>query len=71
MVGYQVGMVGIPDRDGGVPDRWWYTRCRWGARHGMMGYQTGGDGVPGRGRVKTLMSHQSEILHSLIFLYCL
>ena len=35
--------------------------------HGMMGYQTGDDGVPGRGRVTTLMSHQSEIFHSLIF----
>ena len=34
----------------------------------MMGYQTGDDWVPGRGRVKTLKSHQSEILHSLIFL---
>ena len=33
----------------------------------MMGYQTGDDGVPGRGRVSTLTSHQSEILHSLIF----
>ena len=32
-----------------------------------MGYQTGDDGVPGRGTVATLMSHQSEILHSLIF----
>ena len=33
----------------------------------MMGYQTGDDGVLGMGRVTTLMSHQSEILHSLIF----
>ena len=37
-----------------------------GSRHGMMGYQTGDDEVPGRGRVTTLTSHQSEILHSLI-----
>ena len=33
----------------------------------MMGYQTGDNGVRGRGRVTTLTSHQSEILHSLIF----
>ena len=35
-----------------------------------MGYQAGDDGVPGRGRVTTLTSHQSEILHSLIFVSC-
>ena len=45
----------------GVPDR------GWGSRHGMMGYQTE-DGVPVRGGVATFMSHQSGILHSLIFL---
>ena len=33
-----------------------------------MGYQSGDDGVPGRGGVTTLTSHQSGILHSLIFL---
>ena len=33
-----------------------------------MGYQIWDDGVPGRSRVTTLMSHQSEVLHSLIFL---
>ena len=38
-----------------------------GSRHGMMGYQTG-DGVPVRGGVRTFTSHQSGILHSLIFL---
>ena len=32
-----------------------------------MGYQTGDDRVPGRGRITTLMSPQPEILHSLIF----
>ena len=32
----------------------------------MMGYQSGDDGVSGRGGVRTLMSHQSEIRHSLI-----
>ena len=42
---------------------------RWGSRHGMMGYQTGDDGVPGRCRVTTLTNHQSGILHSLIFHY--
>ena len=31
-----------------------------------MGYQTD-DGVPGRDGVTTFTSHQSEILHSLIF----
>ena len=31
-----------------------------------MGYETGDDEVQGRGRVTTLTSHQSEILHSLI-----
>ena len=31
-----------------------------------MGFQIGDDRVPGRGRVTTLMSHQSEILHSLV-----
>ena len=35
----------------------------------MVGGQTGDDGVPGRGRATTLMSHQSEILHSLIFIF--
>ena len=30
----------------------------------MIGYQTGDDGVPGRGGVTTF--HQSEVLHSLI-----
>ena len=59
--------MGIPDRDGVVPDRGWDKICRQGSKHGMMGYQTWDDGVPGRGRVATLMSHQSEILHSLIF----
>ena len=38
-----------------------------GTRQWMMRYQTGDDGVPGRGRVTTLTGHQSEILHSLIF----
>ena len=33
----------------------------------MMGYQSGDDGVPGRGGVTTLTSQQSGILHSLIF----
>ena len=33
----------------------------------MMGYQTGDDGVPDRGRVTTLTSQEREILHSLIF----
>ena len=33
-----------------------------------MGYQTGDDGVPDRGGVTTLTSHQSEILHPLILL---
>ena len=37
----------------------------------MMGYQSGDDGMPGRGGVTTLMSHQSGILHSLIFLLLL
>ena len=58
---------GVPDRDGGVPDRWWDTRCRWGSRHGVMGYQIGDDGMPGRDGVTTLMSHWSGILHSVIF----
>ena len=50
----------------GVPDRGCGTKHRWGSRHGMMIYQTDG-GVPGRGGVTTFTSHQSEILHSLIF----
>ena len=33
----------------------------------MMGYQTGDNEVPGRGRVTTLTSQQSKILHLLIF----
>ena len=32
-----------------------------------MGYQTGDDGLPGRGRVTTLTNYQNEIHHSLIF----
>ena len=35
----------------------------------MMGYQSGDDGMPGRGGVTTLTSHQSGILHPLIFKY--
>ena len=54
VVGYQTGMVG-------------YQTRMVGYQTGMVGYQTGDDEVPGRGRVTTLMSHQSEILHSLIF----
>ena len=53
-MGFQTG-DGIPDV-GGVPGMV------------MMGYKTGNDGVTGRDGVTTLMSHQSEILHSLIFL---
>ena len=34
----------------------------------QVGFQTWDDGVPGKGRVTMLMSHQSEILHSLIFI---
>ena len=61
MVGFQTG-VGFQSC-GGVPDTG-------GVQTGMVGYQTGGipnaGGVLGRGRVTTLTSHQSEILHSLI-----
>ena len=32
-----------------------------------MGYQTGDDGCTKRDGITTLMSHQSGILHSLIF----
>ena len=39
-----------------------------GSRHGMMGYQTVGDGVSDSDAVTTLTNHQSGILHSLIFL---
>ena len=67
MVGHQTG-GGVPDIGGGIPDAGdGIPDAGWGSRHGMMGYQTGHDGVPGRGRVTTLMSHQSGILHSLIF----
>ena len=73
-VGYQTGMVGYqtgggkPDAGGGIPDASDGIPNASGIPpHGMMGYQTGDDGVPGRDRVTTLMSHQSEILHSLIF----
>ena len=55
----------------GVPDRGWDTRHRLGSRHGMVGYQTWDDGMSDRGRVTTLTSHQSGILHSLIFLVIL
>ena len=48
--------AGIPDRgwvgfqiEDWVSDRGWDTRHRKGSRHGMMEYQTGNDGVPGRG----------------------
>ena len=73
MVGYQTQMVGyqrgggIPDAGGGIPD----------ANSGIpmqVGFQTwdnrvpaGDGGVPGRGRVTTLTSHQSKILHYLFF----
>ena len=51
---------------GGVADKGCGTRHRWGSRHGIMGYQTD-DGVSVRGGVTTFTSHQSGILHSLIF----
>ena len=65
MMGFQTGVGfqscsgipdtdGVPDRDDGVPDR----DC--GVPDRMMGFQTWG-------KVTTLTSHQSEILHSLIF----
>ena len=61
--GYRVPDMGMGFQtgDGG-------TRHRWGSRHEMMGYQTE-DEVPVRGRVTftTFTSHQSGILHSLIF----
>ena len=53
-VGYQTVMVGY-QTGGGTPD----------ACGGVP--DAGDDGVPGRGSVTTLMSHQSEILDSLIF----
>ena len=45
-----------------------YQTWGWGSRHGMMGYQTN-DGVPVRGGVTAFMSHQSAILHSLIYVH--
>ena len=60
-------MMGVSDSDGGISDMGWDTRCRWGSKHEMIGYWTGDDRVPGRGGVTTLMSNQSEILHSSIF----
>ena len=45
--------VGFQTRDG-IPDRGWDTKNRWGSSHGMMGYQTGDDELPGRGGVTKL-----------------
>ena len=39
----------------------------WGSRQGIMGYQTGDDGMPGRGTVAALASHQSGISSLLEF----
>ena len=60
---------GVPDMGMGFQTGDGGTRHRWGSRHGMKGYQTEG-GVPVRGGVTftTFTSHQSGILHSLIFL---
>ena len=57
---------GVPRPGVGFLTWGWGTRHRWGSRYGMMGYQTD-DGVPVRGGVTTFTSHQSGILHSLIF----
>ena len=50
---------GIPDMGMG------FQTWGWDSGHGM-GYQTD-DGVPVRGEITTFTSHQSGILHSLIF----
>ena len=73
MVGYQTGMVGYQMGGGFQMQVVVYQmqvmvyQMQVGSRHVMMRYKTGDDWVPGRGRVTTLMSYQSEILHSLIF----
>ena len=65
---------GVPDRDGGVLGRDGRFQTGDGipdacgdSRHDVMGYETGDDEVSGSSRVTTLTSHQSGILHSLIF----
>ena len=63
-MGYQTE-DGIPDNDGvpvrgGVPDTGWVLD-----RDGVVSDMDGG--VPGRDGLTILTSHQSVILHSLIF----
>ena len=51
----------------GVPDMGMWFQTRGGVPDMGMGFLTWGRGSRKRGGVTTFMSHQSEILHSLIF----